>query len=508
MGYDNIETEFLVNGFRYGFSIGYTGEIENIVSKNLKSANDLPDVISKKLEKEICLGRIMGPFTEKPLPVLHCSPLGLVNKKTEGEYRMIHHLSYPEGKSVNDGIPEEESFVQYSSVEDAIQYIKECGKGSYCCKTDISNAFRIINLHASQFKYFGFTWQGNWYFDTCLQMGCSSSCRIFERFSTAVQWIAQEKLGIKFMTHVLDDFLIVDKSATECRKKLETFLTVCADIGIPMAKDKTFGPDKIMTFLGYELDTEMMEARLPIDKIRKCKDAIEEILPCKKITLKDMQSVIGLLNFACNVVLPGRAFLRRLINTTVGITKSYYRIRLNKEVKADLHTWLAFLDQFNGRSVFLPDRWVDSNELKLYTDASGSIGYGAVLGGHWFYGTWDVNWKKCNITLLEFYPIVLALKVWSHILKNKCIYFYTDNYALVHIINKQSSKDKCIMYLVRELVLICLQSNILFQARHLSTKENILCDCLSRLKVQQFHQLAPWMDKEPMLIPQLPALPP
>lgn len=54
------------------------------------------------------------------------------------------------------------------------------------------------------------------------------------------------------------------------------------------------------------------------------------------------------------VDLPGRVFLRILIKTTIGILKAYYRNRLNKEVKADLHAWQAFLRQFNGRSIFLP----------------------------------------------------------------------------------------------------------------------------------------------------------
>lgn len=35
----------------------------------------------------------------------------------------------------------------------------------------------------------------------------------------------------------------------------------------------------------------------------------------KKIKLRDLQSLIGLLNFACYVVVPRRAFLRRLIMT-------------------------------------------------------------------------------------------------------------------------------------------------------------------------------------------------
>lgn len=44
-----------------------------------------------------------------------------------------------------------------------------------------------------------------------------------------------------------------------------------------MPKDKTFGSGKIMRFLVYELDTEMVEVILPIDN-----DKIEQLLPSKK----------------------------------------------------------------------------------------------------------------------------------------------------------------------------------------------------------------------------------
>lgn len=84
-------------------------------------------------------------------------------------------------------------------------------------------------------------------------------------------------------------------------------------------------------------------------------DTIEELLPRKKITSKEFEAVIGLLSFCCSVVFPGRAFLRIRIKTTIDITKAYNRISLNKEVKADLYTWLAFLKQFNGRSNFLTE---------------------------------------------------------------------------------------------------------------------------------------------------------
>lgn len=110
-----------------------------------------------------------------------------------------------------------------------------------------------------------------------------------------------------------------------------------------------------MTLLWYILDTEIKETRLPTDRVKKNIDTIEELFPNKKLTSEEFESVIGLLSFGCSVVFPGRAFLRMRIKTTIDITKAYNRIRLNKEVKADLYAWLAFLKQFNGRSNFLTE---------------------------------------------------------------------------------------------------------------------------------------------------------
>lgn len=65
------------------------------------------------------------------------SPLGVVPKKAPGEFRMIHHLSFPQGSSVNDGIPAEFSSVHSATISDAIQLIKTVGKGCFMGKTDI-----------------------------------------------------------------------------------------------------------------------------------------------------------------------------------------------------------------------------------------------------------------------------------------------------------------------------------------------------------------------------------
>ena len=95
-----------------------------------------------------------------------------------------------------------------------------------------------------------------------------------------------------------------------------------------------------------------MEARLPDDKLLKARALLLEFTRKQKVTHKELQSLIGVLNFARSVVVPGRAFLRRLIDLTMGCFKLHHHIRLTRQAKLDLGVWLHFLTHFNGRSFF------------------------------------------------------------------------------------------------------------------------------------------------------------
>ena len=114
---------------------------------------------------------------------------------------------------------------------------------------------------------------------------------------------------------------------------------------------------------------------------------------------------------------------------------------LKREVKEDLNLWLSFLSNFNGKSFFLGDTWLNSSKLNLFTDSSGALGFGAIFESHWCYGKWLYNWQYQNIAIFEFCPIVLSLYLWGAAMSNKCILFFTDTESWVHIVNKQACKD-------------------------------------------------------------------
>ena len=63
-------------------------------------------MVRRKVAREVKLGQVGGPFTSPPWVDMVVSPLGIMSKK-EGRFRLIHHMSHPEGSSVNDGITPE-----------------------------------------------------------------------------------------------------------------------------------------------------------------------------------------------------------------------------------------------------------------------------------------------------------------------------------------------------------------------------------------------------------------
>ena len=92
-----------------------------------------------------------------------------------------------------------------------------------------------------------------------------------------------------------------------------------------MSPEKPCGPSTKLSFAGKELDTLLSEANLPHEEIEKCISIISEFLGREKVTLREIQSLNGLLNFACSVVRPSRAFyLRRLIDLKIGIKSQHH----------------------------------------------------------------------------------------------------------------------------------------------------------------------------------------
>ena len=136
-----------------------------------------------------------------------------------------------------------------------------------------------------------------------------------------------------------------------------------------------------------------------------------------------MQSIIGSLNFACRAIAPGRAFIRRLINSTRKVSSPHHMIRVNKGMRADLTTWNKFLSDFNGVSILRDQLWESNSDIEFFTDSAASIGLGIFVNGHWAQEKWGTRFptevQSNNITFLELFPIIVALEIFGKAVRNK-----------------------------------------------------------------------------------------
>jgi hypothetical protein len=105
-------------------------------------------------------------------------------------------------------------------------------------------------------------------------------------------------------------------------------------------------------FNGLLLTQSSMKLDYHKKKIVKCLEQIDLFLPRRKVILKEIQMLCGLLNFATKVVVAGSPFLRRLYDLIHGLMKPHHRVKLSKGCRDELQIWKEFLSQLNGKWFF------------------------------------------------------------------------------------------------------------------------------------------------------------
>ena len=506
-GYNKTKTEYLVQGFRNGFSLEYKGP-----KKVCRTARNLPLRVGNKFElwnkvmKEVKAERYAGPFEEIPFKNYIQSPIGLVPKDKGTKTRLIFHLSHPKkGDSVNSGIPEEMCSVEYPDFMDALKICIKAGKGCSCAKSDMSMAFRNVPMDKESWRYLVLkcehpvTGKVYYFVDKCLPFGASISCAIFQEFSNSVAFLVKYRTN-KPLVNYLDDYFFAALRKLLCDSQVSEFLDICQMICFPVSLEKTVWGITWLVFLGLLIDTVNQLICIPADKIDRALDMIEYFLNKRnqKVTVLQIQKLAGFLNFVCKAVVPGRAFVRRLYGLIVSEDKlmQHHHVRVSEEVRLDLEIWRTFLT--NPQVFCRPFMHAikrTAKDINMYSDASGSVnkGAGAYCGMAWTVCQWDRSWmeqEQPSIEYLELYGVTIGVLLWINKFKNSSVMLHCDNSSVCAMINNSSTSCRHCMVLIRIIVLECMVQNVHLTAEWLSTKDNGKADALSRLEFKRFRKLA------------------
>ena len=377
--------------------------------------------------------------------------------KHDSGWRTIYHLSAPHGNSINDYINLDDYTLSYCSVDDAYAILNLLGTGTLMSKIDLKNAFHLIPVRPNDWNLLGICWRNKFYVDTCLPFGLRSAPFIFNQLSVAIHWILQHKYSVSHLLHYLDDFFITGALDTsECQNNLEAMLSVCHKINAPVKLTKVEGPSTSITFLGIVINTITMTASISSERKQELLSAPQSMIERRKCTKQQLLSLIGKLSFACKVFLAGRIFLRRMIDLSCSVCRIHYHTRLTKEeVRLDMYWWVNFLPQWSGTSCILETKWTTTISMNLYTDASGTLGWGAYWSGMWLQARWSLNDCKKDIVWKELFAIAAIVNSWGHYWWRKKVLFHCDNQSVCDIWRRDSSRSPEVMALIRFSVFLC-----------------------------------------------------
>ena len=61
------------------------------------------------------------------------------------------------------------------------------------------------------------------------------------------------------MNAFVDDIIVIADSESECAQHLNTVLSVCSELGLPVSSEKVQRPSQVQTYLGIEIDSVACE---------------------------------------------------------------------------------------------------------------------------------------------------------------------------------------------------------------------------------------------------------
>ncbi|KAJ5117535.1 hypothetical protein N7448_011167 [Penicillium atrosanguineum] len=470
----------------------------HVCSKYRRTPNhriEEPSFITQKLSDDLLCRRVQlctGPVV--------LSPLGFV-PKNDGGWRRIHDLSYPPGRSINESIPHSASAIQYTAMDDILDLILTSGRGCYIIKIDIKDAFRNIPVAPADRPLLAFSWDNKTYMECCLPFGLTTALFIFNLFAEGLDCLLTAYLPLALST-VLASFNAV-------------YIPLTDAFGVPR-NDLKDAAGTVVSVLGVEIDTTIVQARMPRDKLARASSEAASLLQLGRVSHKALRCVIGFLQHCSMVIRLGRARLQSLYSDLASFPPHQRSVRrLSHDSREDLAWWRDTLPLFNGIHFFEESRPL----VALYTDAC-DLG----LGLFFFYSPsrdsardWmsaapylssthaaivDAS-SACGdvaqLNITEVSPILQAFLLHSPHWAHHRVLAFTDSAVAFHGLSKQALRGPAHRHLLM-LFSIAAALDIEVQPHWLPSSENLLADALSRSDYKTIADICPqWTSSFPLL---------
>ncbi len=255
-----------------------------------------------------------------------------------------------------------------------------------------------------------------------------------------------------------------------------------SQLGLRVNWEKSkLSPAQRISFLGVELDSVSMTARLTEERAQSVLNCLSSFGGRTVVPLKQFQRLLGHMASVAAVTPLGLLHMRPLqhwLHSRVprwAWRRGALRVNITQECRRSFSPWtdLAFL------RAGVPLEQV-SRHVVVTTDAS-STGWGATCNGQAASGLWTGPRLLWHINCLELLAVHLALRQFRPLLLGKHVLVRTDNTAAVSYINRMGGiRSRRMSQLARHLLLWSHTRLKSLRAVHIPGVLNRAADALSR----------------------------
>lgn len=103
------------------------------------------------------------------------------------------------------------------------------------------------------------------------------------------------------LVNYLDDCITLSQTYEGCIESQNRTIKLLRYLGFQISWHKVSTPAKVTKYLGIEIDSELLELRLPLYKVEKMLELVKSFKKSKSVTLKDIQRLPGLLAHCATV---------------------------------------------------------------------------------------------------------------------------------------------------------------------------------------------------------------
>ena len=278
----------------------------------------------------------------------------------------------------------------------------------------------------------------------------------------------------------IDDTFIIAQTKEDCVKAVKLLCSELRKAGFTINIEKsTLEPTTKIKFLGFWLDSELMQVTLTEEKQIKLKTFANNLLaPPENKKIRRVASLLGLMTAYAQGLKYAKAHIKTLEidkNRALVISKGNFEkfMKISEEGKEDINWWLNNI-KGEARSIEITD-----SILEVTTDAS-LEGWGAHDTSRATGGRWPKEESEDHNNVLELKAIKLGLQSLVEPQYNQ-VTVYTDNTtALAYVRRMGGTRSPRANELVREIWHWAENRDLWLNICHIFGKLNVRADGKSR----------------------------